>query len=99
MLGFVRPDTGNALRPVTSDADLTGYGEAIGVVIGTDFEAPWPQLAGVGADGSILVLQADADDQTTDVFHADDPVTRCARRRPTSDCRDGRRPRGSPTDT
>ena len=85
VLEFVQPDAGNEFRLVTSDADLTGYGESIGVVVGTDFEAPWPRLAGVGADGSILVLQADPVHQATDVLHAYDPET--LQRTPSADVR------------
>ena len=85
VLEFVQPDSGNEFRLVVTDAELTGYGEATGVVIASDFEAPWPRLAGVGADGSILVFQADAHDQRTNRLEAYDPDT--LQRRPFADVR------------
>jgi hypothetical protein len=93
VLELVQPDAGNEFRLVVTDADLTGYGEATGVVIGSNVEAPWPRLAGVGADGSILVFEADAHDQMTGTLAAYDADT--LRRRPSADVRLPKRARAA----
>lgn len=48
---------------------------AQGLLIGTDIDAPWPQLAGVGSDGSVLVFEASGDPATATAVHAYDPDT------------------------
>ena len=53
----------------------SGAEAATGVVIGTDINAPWPQLAGVGADGSVLVFQGTGDPATATSLQAYDPDT------------------------
>jgi hypothetical protein len=85
VLELVQPDSGNEFRLVASDASLIGYGDARGPVVASDVERPWPRLAGVADDGSILVLQADERDRATNVLHAYDANT--LQRTPASDVR------------
>jgi hypothetical protein len=46
-----------------------------GVAIGSNIEAPWPALAGVADDGSVLVFQGAGDPATATALHAYDPDT------------------------
>ena len=46
-----------------------------GVVVGTDIDAPWPVLAGVADDGSVLVFQGVGEPATAISLQAYDPDT------------------------
>lgn len=82
---LAQPESGNEFRLVATDDDLHGYLEAQRAVIGTDLDAPWPQLAGVTEGGEILVLQGRGPDATSRRLHAYDPET--LQRRPHADVR------------
>ena len=98
-LEFAQPETGNEFRLVVTDPALTGYRQTVGAVIATDFEAPWPRLAGVDVGGNIMVFQADARDGLTDVVRAYTRRRSSACRPPTFVCRSVRRGHGSTAST
>ena len=52
------------------DADLVGWASAPSVVIRTGLDGAWPTLAGRSADGSILVLDRQADASTLVAYDA-----------------------------